>query len=47
MKSQIPVFFGRWLTLMEEAYWFLNRKEFLELEKKIKKEVAFRRRRVR
>lgn len=45
MKSQVPVLFDAWLTLMEEAYEKLSKIEFRQLEEKIKHEIAFRRRR--
>lgn len=45
MKSQVPVYFNDWLTLMEGAFERLTKKEFKELEDRIKKEIAFHRRR--
>jgi hypothetical protein len=47
MKSQVPVFFNDWLTLMETAFSTLTKEEFRELEEKIKKEIAFHRSRKR
>jgi hypothetical protein len=41
MKSQVPVFFNDWLTLMETAFSTLTKEQFRELEEKIKKEIAF------
>lgn len=43
MKSQVPVFFDEWLTLMERAFETLSLKEFEELENRIKTEIAARR----
>lgn len=47
MKSQVPVFFDKWLTLMERAYEELTPEQFRELEEKIKKEIRHRRREAR
>jgi len=44
-KSQVPVFFDEWLTLMERADRQLTKEQFRELEDKIKFEIAFRRKR--
>jgi hypothetical protein len=44
-KSQVPYFFDEILTIMEQAYGFLTKKQFRELEDKIKFEIAFHRRR--
>lgn len=45
MKSQVIPMFNEWLTLMERAYEILNKKEFRELENKIKAEIAYHRKR--
>ena len=44
MKSQVPVLFDEWLTLMEKAYENLSKEEFSELEDKIRNEIAVSRR---
>jgi hypothetical protein len=45
MKSQVPRYFNDWLTLMETAHWALTKKEFRELENKIRAEIKFSRKR--
>lgn len=44
MKSQVPVLFDEWLTLMERAFEILNLDEFEQLEHKIEDEITRRRR---
>lgn len=44
-KSQIKTYFELWLTLMERAYEKLSKKEFRELEDKIRAEITFHRKR--
>lgn len=43
MKSQVPVIFNDWLTLMESAYETLTKEQFYELEEKIKHEISHHR----
>ena len=45
MKSQVPVFFDKWLTLMEEAWEALNYGQYKELEEKIRAEITYHRNR--
>jgi hypothetical protein len=39
MKSQVPVLFNEWLTLMERAFEVLSTEQFVELECKIQEEI--------
>jgi hypothetical protein len=45
VKSQVTSIFNDWLKFMERAYEQLNKKEFRELEDKIRKEISFHRKR--
>jgi hypothetical protein len=45
MKSPTTVYFNTWLSLMEDAWRVLSRADFRELEERIKKEIAFHRKR--
>jgi hypothetical protein len=44
MKRQVAVYFGDWLTLMEEAFEGLDDREFTEFEDKICREITTSRR---
>lgn len=39
MKSQVPVYFNKWLTLMEQAYEILDDTQWRELEDQIIAEI--------